>query len=45
MRKRVIRAAIFLALAIGAAIGGATAAGAFGASSGQVSTDQGIIWE
>jgi hypothetical protein len=45
MRKRIIRAAIFLALAVGAAIGGATAAGAFGGSSDQVTTDQGIIWE
>jgi hypothetical protein len=43
MRKRLVRAVIFLAIAIAAAVGGATAAGAF--SSPHTQTTDGIIWE
>jgi hypothetical protein len=42
MRKRVVRAVIFLVLAVAAAVGGATAAGALGSSTSQ--TDN-VIWE
>jgi hypothetical protein len=42
MRKRVVRAVIFLVLAVAAAVGGATAAGAFGSTT---SHSDSIIWE
>jgi hypothetical protein len=46
MRKRVVRAVIFLAIAVAAAVGGATAAGAMGAHAQYVqTTDDGIGWE
>jgi len=46
MRKRVVRAVIFLAIAVAAAVGGATAAGALGAQSHYVQTsDDGAGWE
>jgi hypothetical protein len=42
MRKRVVRAVIFLAIAIAAAVGGAAAAGAIGAPA---QPDSSIVWE
>lgn len=45
MRKRLVRAVIFLAIAAAAAVGGATAAGAFGGGANTVQTTDGIIWE
>jgi hypothetical protein len=44
MRKRVVRVAIFIALAVAAAVGGATAAGALGANT-STSQPDGFIWE
>jgi hypothetical protein len=43
MRKRAVRTVIFLVLAVAAAIGGATAAGALGSSS--TTQPDTIIWE
>jgi hypothetical protein len=45
MRKRVVRAVIFIALAVAAAVGGATAAGAFGSSPQVVHTTDGTEWQ
>jgi hypothetical protein len=45
MRKRVVRVAIFIALAIAAAIGGASVAGALNAPASTSQPDQGIGWE
>jgi hypothetical protein len=45
MRKRVARALIFLVVAVAAALGASTAAGAFDSSSVVVTNPDGIIWE
>jgi len=44
MRKRLVRAVVFIAVAIGVAVGGASAAGAVDFGHAVVSTD-GVIWD
>jgi|tagenome__1003787_1003787.scaffolds.fasta_scaffold9361396_2 hypothetical protein len=43
MRKRLVRAIIFIAVAVGVAVGAASAAGAIGLPGAEVSSD-GISW-
>jgi hypothetical protein len=45
MRKRTVRALIFLAIAVAAAVGGATVAGAIGADTSTSQSPDGYIWE
>ena len=45
MRKRLVRAVIFIAVAFGAAIGAASAAGAVDFGNGVVSSSDGVIWD
>lgn len=45
MRKRAVRVAIFIVLAVAAAIGGASVAGALNAQTSTSQPDQGIGWE
>jgi hypothetical protein len=45
MRNRVVRALIFLVIAIGGAVGVASAAGAFDSTPTTSSVDDGISWD
>jgi hypothetical protein len=45
MRKRVVRAVIFLAIAAATALGAASAAGALDGSSSSTNEPSGIFWE
>jgi hypothetical protein len=45
MRKRVVRALIFLVVVVAGAVGAASAAGAFDAPTSTVQYDDGVIWD
>jgi hypothetical protein len=45
MRKRLVRALLFLVIAIGTAVGVATAAGAFGGEPAVTQVNDGIVWD
>jgi hypothetical protein len=45
MRKRLVRALIFLVIAIGTAVGAATAAEAFGSDPAVSYINDGVVWD
>jgi uncharacterized membrane protein len=45
MRKRLVRALIFLVIAIGTAVGAATAAGAFDGEPAVSHINDGVVWD
>ena len=45
MRKRLVRALVFVAVAVGAAVGASPAAGALDLGGDRVATTRGITWD